>query len=145
MCAWLSPFSPSYRERVLRQTREYMELGYNAMFFDQPFAQVPDYGHIKTGCRPEDTHAALMDLIREIRALLHQAVQNAYMIGECCDPFIAQSIDLWMAWNSLGESALNVSYAIPQTTNSWVVANSFTRDIEGRMVTDVLAQASFGC
>lgn len=144
MCAWLSPFSPSYRERILRQTREYMNIGYNAMFFDQPFAGVPDYGHVNMGCKPEDTHAALGDIIRDIRTLLHQADPNAYMIGEMCDPYHAQYIDLWMAWYPLGEGALNVSYSIPQTMNSWVVANSLSRDIGGRMVTDVLTQASFG-
>ncbi len=144
MYAWLSPFSPSYRKRVLRQACEYMDIGYNAMFIDQPFAQVPDYGHINMGCRPEDTHAALMDIIREMRALFLKNDPKAYMIGECCDPFMAQYIDLWMAWYSLGESALNVSYSVPQTMNSWVVANSLSRDIGGRMVTNVLTQASFG-
>jgi len=144
MCAWLSPFSPTCRERVLRQTREYMDLGYTAMFFDQPFAAVPDYGHVDTGCRPEDTHAALGDLIRQVRALLHQADPNAYMIGELCDPFHARHIALWMAWYGAAEQAINVAYAIPQTMNSWVVANSLSRDIGGRIVTDVLSQASFG-
>lgn len=144
MYAWLSPFSRSYRERILRQTLEYMELGYNAMFFDQPFAQVPDYSHSNIGCQPEDTHAVLGAMIREMRALLHKSDQNAYMIGELCDPFHSRYIDLWMAWHGAGEPALNVSYAIPQTMNSWVVANSLTRDIEGRMVTDALSQASFG-
>ncbi len=143
-CAWLSPFSPSCRKRMLQQTKEYINLGYNAMFFDQPFAGIPDYGHLDIGCKPEDTHAALMDIIREIRYMMHKNDPNAYMIGECCDPFMAQYIDMWMSWYSLGESALNVSYSVPQTTNSWVVANSLTRDIGGRMVTDALTQASFG-
>ena len=120
----LSPFAPTFRERVLRQTREYLELGFNTMFFDQPFETRPDYGRVDAGCRPEDTYAALVDLVAEARAILQENDPDALMIGEYCEAFASQHVDLWMAWYRQVDPARRAAYALPQTMHSWVVDSS---------------------
>lgn len=121
LCYALSPFAPTYRERVLRQTKEYLDLGYTSMFYDQPFELNPDYGRMDQGCRPENTYGAVVDLVSQVRKLLHQADPDALMIGEQCDIFASQWIDLWMAWYTDSGPAMRAAYSIPQTMHSWVV------------------------
>lgn len=116
-----SPFSKAYQERVLRWTEEYIDLGYISMFYDQPFETTPDYGRIADGCRPEDTYAAVGSLVAAVRRRLHENNPNAYIIGEFCDVFMSQYIDLWMSWYREEAPALRAAYSIPQTMHSWVV------------------------
>lgn len=123
-CCISSSFAKSYRERVLRWTQEYMDLGYVSMFYDQPFETKPDYGRIADGCRPEDTYAAVVSLVAEVRQMLHRNNPDAYIIGEMCEAFMAQHIDLWMSWYTEVSHALHAAYSIPQTMHSWVVDNN---------------------
>lgn len=126
-----SPFSPAYQERVMRITGEYLALGYNSMFFDQPFEVMPDYGFIESGHKPETTHAAALDLIARVRRVLHGNDPQALMIGEECDPFASQWIDLWMSWSlsDLGavKRATRIRYAIPWTMLCWMVDTEVDR------------------
>lgn len=126
-----SPFCPEYQERVMRITKEYLALGYNSMFFDQPFEIFPDYGFVDRGHKPETTHAAALDLIARLRRVLHENDPEALMIGEECDPFGSQWIDLWMSWSlsDLGavKRASRIRYAIPWTMLSWMVDNEVDR------------------
>lgn len=130
-----SPFSPEYQERVMRLTGEYLDMGYNSMFFDQPFEVMPDYGFIEQGHRPETTHAAALDLVARVRRLLHERDPRAIMIGEECDPFASQWIDLWMSWSlsDLGAvtRASRIRYAIPWTMLCWMVDTEVDRASAG--------------
>ena len=123
----LSPFANSFRERVVRQTRQYLDLGYTSMFFDQPFVRTPDYSRIEEGCRPEDTYDALQTLVKEVREILHQNNPDAFMIGELCDAYTAQHIDMWMRWWKSVVPATRAAYTIPQTMHSWVVDHDIER------------------
>ena len=120
-CFLASPFAPGYRERVLRQTREYLELGFTSMFYDQPFETAPDYGRMDRGCRPEDTMAAVVSLVEEVEALIRENDPEAYLIGEFCDIFAAQHIDLWMAWYTNVQQLVRSRYSLPHPMQSWVV------------------------
>jgi hypothetical protein len=117
----LSAFAPTFRARVLRQTRAYLSWGFTSLFYDQPFEYLPDYGHLAEGKRPEDTYAAVVDLLSEVRALLRQNDPDGLLIGELCEGFASQYIDLWMSWYLKPAPALRSAYSIPHTMQSWVV------------------------
>ena len=120
-----SPFSAAHRERVMRLTRDYIDLGYTSMFYDQPFEYFPDYGAFKHGGRPEETHAAAIEIIRDVRALLQARDPKALVIGEECCLFGSQWVDLWMSWSNSVASAIPSAsmthYSIPHTMLSWIV------------------------
>ena len=118
----LSPLANSYRERVLRQVREFIRLGFTSLFWDQPVDHHLDYGHMSEGKRPEDNvYAATFSLIKEARCILHENDPDALIMGEMCDAFGAQCIDMWMSWYYDFEQALRLAYALPHTMTSWVV------------------------
>jgi hypothetical protein len=122
-CHICSSFAQSYRERVLRWTEQYLDLGYVSMFYDQPFETTADYGRIADGCRPEDTYAAVCSLVKEVRERLQANDPDAYLIGEYCEAFMSRYIDLWMSWYREVGPARRAAYSIPRTMHSWVVDN----------------------
>lgn len=120
-----SPFSAAHRERVLRLTEEYMDLGYTSMFYDQPFEIHPDYGFMDSGGRPELTHHAALELVGEVARKLRGRDPKALVIGEELCPYASQYIDLWMTWSyccaaSTGRATM-AHYSLPQTMLSFVV------------------------
>lgn len=122
-CYISSAFSRNYRQRVHQWTRQYLDLGYVSMFYDQPFEAFPDYGRIGDGQRPEDTYAAVVSLVAEVRRMVHENDPGGYLIGEFCEAFMSQHIDLWMSWYTDVRQAMLAAYSIPQTMHSWVVDN----------------------
>jgi len=94
-----SPFSKAHRERVLRLTREYQELGYTSMFYDQPFEMHPDYGYSEKGYEPDTTHRDALSLVGEVRKLLLERDPQATVIGEESDIHGSRYIDQWMSWS----------------------------------------------
>jgi len=126
-----SPFSEAHRERVLRLTREYLDFGYSCMFYDQPFEVHPDYGFIEAGARPEQTHHQALTLIAQVRELLLARSPEAIIIGEECDIFSTDCVDLWMSWRisspSVAPEVAITRYSIPNTTMSWVVDSDPSR------------------
>lgn len=120
-----SPFSPEHRERVLRLTEQYMDLGYTSMFYDQPFEVHPDYGFADRGGRPELTHHAAIELVGEVARRLRQKDPQALVIGEELCPYACSHIDMWMTWGycyagSAARAAM-ANYSMPQTMQSWIV------------------------
>jgi len=120
-----SPFSPEHRERVLRQTGEYLNLGYTSIFYDQPFETHGDYGFIPAGHRPEHTHREALRMVADVRRAMREQSPEAIVIGEECDPFASQWIDLWMSWRfsaiAAADGTAAIRYSIPRTILSWVV------------------------
>ncbi len=120
-----SPFSEAHQERVMRLTREYLNLGYTAMFYDQPFESYPDYAFLQQGHRPAHTHHAAIQLIARVRELLLRNDPNAIIIGEECDVFATPWVDMWMSWSisvpAVAASVAMTHYSIPHTMLSWVV------------------------
>ncbi len=126
-----SPFSEEHRQRVLELTREYLDLGYCSMFYDQPFEVHPDYGFIDDGMRPEHTHEHALTLIAQVRELLLARNAEAIIIGEECDIFAIDCVDMWMSWRisdpSVAKDVAITRYSIPDTTISWVVDSDPSR------------------
>lgn len=120
-----SPFSEAQQERVGRLVREYLDLGYTSLFYDQPFEYYPDYGFLEQGQRPQHTHRAALELIARARELLLQRDPNAIIIGEECDILATPWVDMWMSWSisqpAAAPSVAMTRYAIPQTMIAWVV------------------------
>jgi hypothetical protein len=138
-CYLASPFAPSYRKRVLRQVREYLDLGFTSLFYDQPFEQRPDYGRRAEGCAPEDTMGAVVSLLREVREVLRENDPDSYMIGEFCDQFAAQHIDLWMSWYTDVNELIRSRYVLPGPLQSWVV------DVDPGQASHAFALGSYLC
>jgi hypothetical protein len=118
----LTPFAPTLRAWVLKEIREYLQLGFVSLFWDQPFSHFVDYGHRGSGHRPEDTHAAVVSLIREARQVMEQNDPRAYILGQNCEVFSSQYVDMWMLMPPENlEHIARVAYALPHTMLSWVV------------------------
>ncbi len=135
---WLSPhigpqsyiyssFSPEYRQWLFERVKRYIDLGYTSMFYDQPFEVMPDYGFCSRGGRPEMTYVAKLKLIAEVRNLLRQNDPRSIMIGEECEVFASQYIDMWMSWGLSSPAAIPgavlTRYSLPHTMMSWTVDN----------------------
>ncbi|MBI4474209.1 MAG: hypothetical protein HY646_16175 [Acidobacteria bacterium] len=119
-----SPFSKKYRERILNQMQKYLDLGYQSLFYDQPFEYVPDYSCKDKGGIPEMTYAAVLESLRDVRKKLREKNPDAVIMGEQCDVFGAEVVDQWMSWgwsNLDIDSAVRLHYCLPQTVISCVV------------------------
>jgi len=122
--SWIySPFSPKHRERIMRITREYLDLGYTSIFYDQPFEIGPDYGRAEAA--PERTHHEALERIREVRQVVLAGDADAIIIGEECDVFAQDAVDMWMSWSisqpQAASTAAIMRYSIPHTMLSWVI------------------------
>jgi hypothetical protein len=122
-----SPFSPAHRERVQRLTRDYINLGYSSMFYDQPFEHHPDYGFMDRGFSPDATQHEALQVIRGVRELLLARDPQAVVIGEESDIHATPYIDQWMSWSIAGptpaliERVAMLRYSMPHTMLSWVM------------------------
>jgi hypothetical protein len=126
-----SPFSAVYQERMMRLTGEYLAMGYNSMFFDQPWEKNPDYAFVGAGCAPDTTQAAVGELLRQVRERLTEGDPQSLMIGEECDAFGQQWIDMWMSWSwsalSAAERVARQRYSLPNTVLAWMVDSELER------------------
>jgi hypothetical protein len=96
----LSPRSPETRKRFDELLDRYMALGYNAIFYDQPFLYQLDYNSMGEDDRPDDASAACYDNAAHVRERLRERHPDAYLIGEQFDIFSAsRAVDLHMEWN----------------------------------------------
>jgi hypothetical protein len=107
----------------MRITDEYLDLGYTSMFYDQPFEIGPDYG--RDDARPERTHHEALERVREVREVLLAGDPDAVVIGEECDIFAHDAVDMWMSWSisqpqAAGTAAI-MRYSMPHAMLSWVI------------------------
>jgi hypothetical protein len=122
-----SPFSAAHQERILRLTRDYLDLGYSSIFYDQPFEYQPDYSRNEHDPTPNATHHAALQLVSQVRRLLLEQDSQAVVIGEESDIHATPYIDQWMSWSIAGPSSTLLErlalmrYSMPHTILSWVV------------------------
>ena len=122
-----SPFSAAHRARVLRLTREYLDLGFSSMFWDQPINDPADYGFLDQGFTPDAVTGEAARLIAEARCLLLARDPQAVIIGENCGIHFTSCVDQWMTWNiarpspALIEYVERYRYSAPHTILSWVM------------------------
>jgi hypothetical protein len=124
-CIVLSPHSPMYRRRVNELLDQYMELGYNTIFYDQPFLHQLDYNFFSPGDRPDNTLNQLYDVVVEARNRLKAVDKNAYILGEFFEIFgAARAIDFHMEWNFSNQGPQDLArvlYACPHTLLSYCI------------------------
>lgn len=109
------------RERVLRLISQTLDLGFDSHFYDQPFETWPSYHPGRGDDQPDGAHAATVSLLGEVRSLLARRSPDGIVIGEYCDVFASEAVDLWMSWYTDLDDLRRSLYSIPQTIQSWVV------------------------
>ena len=122
-----SPFSPEHRKRVLRLTRDYLDLGFSSIFWDQPINDPVDYGFLDKGFSPDAVTGEAARLIAAARRLLLARDPQAVIIGENCGIHFTPYVDQWMSWRisrptpALIEYVTRYRYSAPHTILSWVM------------------------
>ena len=109
------------RTRVLDMIRDSLDLGFDSHFYDQPFENWPSYHPARGDDGPDGAHVGTVSLLKDVRDLLTARSPEGIMIGEYCDVFAAEAIDLWMSWYTERMDLQRSVYSIPQTLQSWVV------------------------
>lgn len=120
-CYVASYQAKSQVKRVLDLTKKYIDLGFNSMFYDQPFEVWPNYNLKDPDDSPDRAYEAVVNLLGKVRQMLYKNDPESIMMGEYCEIFASQYIDTWMTWFSSFDMANYVAYSIPMTINSWVV------------------------
>lgn len=124
-CIILSPRSPATRERFDELVGRYLALGYDAIFYDQPFLYQLDYNHMGEDNRPDDASAACYDNAAHVRERVRERHPEAYLIGEQFDIFSAsRAIDLHMEWNFTNAGVDDLArtlYSCPHALLSYVI------------------------
>lgn len=119
----LCPKPERYREWVFSVIHRLLDLGFTSIFWDQTTAWnlccAADHGHVA----PNDTHEALLSLVKEVVPILKAHNPEAYIIGECPEVFGSQLVDLWWdwPWNQEGVRPEVIRYAMPMALQSWVI------------------------
>ncbi len=113
--------SPGFVKRALEITRKTMHLGFTSLFIDQAFDPNPCLSDSHGHSSPDDTPEAALDWIREASPIIRAQSPDSYIIGENCDVFVSQYIDVsWnWAWNSVATEV--VRYTFPETLLCYVV------------------------
>lgn len=124
-CIVLSPRSPATRQRFDELLDRYLALGYDAIFYDQPFLYQLDYNYMGADNRPDDASAACYEHAAHVRERMRERYPHAYLIGEQFDIFSAsRAIDLHMEWNFTNAGVDNLArtlYACPHALLSYVI------------------------
>jgi hypothetical protein len=124
-CIVLSPRSPKTRERFDELLDRYQTLGYNAIFYDQPFLYQLDYNYMGDDNRPDDASKACYDNAEHVRARMRELDPEAYLIGEQFDIFSAsRAIDLHMEWNFTNQGIDDLArtlYSCPHALLCYVI------------------------
>jgi hypothetical protein len=113
----------SVRERVLGLIGQTLDLGFDSHFYDQPFENWPSYNPGRGEDGPDGAHPGTVSLLKEVRAALAAKSPDGILIGEYCDVFGSEAIDLWMSWYTEIDDLRRSVYSIPQTLQCWVVDN----------------------
>ena len=124
-CMVLSPHSPMYGKRVHELLDNYIELGYNTIFYDQPFLHQLDYNFFSSADRPDNTLNQLYNVVTETRERMKAVNKNAYILGEFFEIFGAsRTIDFHMEWNFSNQGPQDLArvlYACPHTLLSYCI------------------------
>jgi hypothetical protein len=112
--------SASYRKRVIDLVTDSTVLGFDSLFYDQPFEIWPSY-RTGTGDGPDGAHAAAVSLLGEARGVLRQHSPEGIVMGELCDVFATPWVDVWMSWYKDVGDLERATYSLPFTMQSAVV------------------------
>lgn len=97
------------------------EIGFNAMFLDQPGEYSPCYDTTHGHLEPGDTQEAVAQWAIDYRKRFDPASRGGYILGEYPDLFSAQGIDVFWSWYWKRARTDVVAYTFPELTHTWVV------------------------
>lgn len=117
----LCQLSPDYQIWALAMVEQVLDLGFNALFIDQPFSEdycfAPEHGH-----RPGDAvHAGAVTWTAKAVEQVHARHPNGYVIGEEVNLWDARHIQLWWDWNWSTQNAAVFRYTVPHSLQMWTI------------------------
>jgi hypothetical protein len=113
--------SAGFVKRALEITRKTMHLGFTSLFIDQAFDPNPCLSDSHGHSSPDDTPEAALDWIREASPIIRSQSPDSYIIGENCDVFVSQYIDVSWNWEWSSVATEVVRYTFPETLLCYVV------------------------
>jgi hypothetical protein len=112
---------PEFQAWALDCTRRVLDLGFEAIFIDQPFSE--DYCFSdRHGHRPgAPGHEGVCRWIPEAARIVHAHDPRSYVIGEVPDIWNTQYFDLWWFWDWSWLSPEIFRTILPDSLQSWVI------------------------
>ncbi len=112
---------PEFQTWAVGLTRRMVEFGFNSLFVDQAFETsvcfAADHGHAVPAYGHEGATQWVPQAVREVRS----RDPEAYTIGENCDIWTSQHINLWWDWQWAGKRAEVFRYILPESLQSWIL------------------------
>ncbi|MFH1007461.1 MAG: DUF6259 domain-containing protein [Candidatus Latescibacterota bacterium] len=113
--------SPGFRERAMAITKATMELGFTSLFIDQAFDCNPCFAEHHGHVSPSDTYEAAVEWSAEAARMVRSRDLEAYVIGENCDVFQSQEINVSWYWGWSAAASQVMRYTIPEAMLCWVI------------------------
>lgn len=112
---------PEFQEWALANTQKILDLGFNAIFIDQPFSE--DYCFSDQHGHPVPTagHEGTLKWIPRAADIVHKSGPDSYVIGEVPDIWNTQYFDLWWFWDWTWLKPEVFRYILPESMQSWVI------------------------
>ena len=112
---------PEFQAWALGNTRRVLEMGFDAIFIDQPFSE--DYCFSETHGHRWGTagHAGTLDWIPRAADIVHTHSPDSYVMGEVPDIWNTQFFDLWWFWDWSWLRPEIFRYVLPDSLQSWVI------------------------
>lgn len=123
--------SKVFRDLADEHLNALTEIGFNAMFLDQPFEYSPCYDPDHGHAEPGDTHEGIVDWVVDYYDRFTPLARGGYIMGEQPDLFTAQGIDVFWNWAWFKSRPDIISYAFPELTQTYVVDRSHKDALEG--------------
>ena len=117
----LCQLHPEFQAWALDMVDKQLDLGFTALFIDQPFSE--DYCFASAhGHRPGmSVHAGAVDWTAKAVARTHARVPGGYVIGEELSLWSAQHIELWWDWRWSRQHAELFRYTLPGALAMWTI------------------------
>jgi hypothetical protein len=112
---------PEFQAWALKMVDKVFDLGFQAVFIDQPFSEdfcfASDHGH-----RPGlPVHVGAVEWTAQAVELTHARVPGGYVIGEEISLWNAQHIELWWDWRWSWQNAELFRYTLPAALTMWTI------------------------
>ena len=112
---------PEFQEWALGNVGRVLDLGFKAVFIDQPFSE--DYCFSPGHPHPPGAsgHEGACSWVERAARLVHRHDPQAYLIGEVPDIWNTQYCELWWFWDWSWLDPEVFRYVLPQSLQSWVI------------------------
>jgi len=112
---------PDFQAWALSMVEKQLDLGFTALFVDQPFAEdfcfATDHGH-----RPgAPVHAGAVEWTAKAVELLHARLPDGYVLGEEPNLWDACHIQLWWDWRWSQQNAELFRFVLPRSLQMWTI------------------------